>query len=188
MKSIFISGGKLFLICAVAALTLGIINAITEPVIAERKVLELNKALNSLTGELQAAEGVAVEEEAVVKAYYPVLRAGKVDSFILELTGSGYGGDMKILSRYKLNGEIISVKLMDNLETPGLGKKAENPKYMKKFIGAGSSSPVPVLKSMLEQPEAEAITGATITFIGVAKALDQGSRFITGGRIGKGRE
>lgn len=188
MKSIFLTGGKLFLICTVAALTLGIINAITEPVIAARKVLELNKALNSLTGELKAAEGVAVKGEAVVKVYYPVLRDGKIDSYILELTGSGYGGDMKILSRYKLNGEIISVKLMDNLETPGLGKKAENPKYMKKFIGAGSSNPVPVLKSMLEQTEAEAITGATITFIGVAKALDQGSSFITSGRIGKGRE
>ncbi len=188
MKSIFISGGKLFLICAVAALTLGVINVITEPIIAERKVLELNKALNSLTGELQAAEGVTVEEESVVKAYYPVLRAGKVDSFILELSGSGYGGDMKILSRYKLNGEIISVKLMDNLETPGLGRKAENPEYMKKFVGAGSSDPVPVLKSMLEQSEAEAITGATITFIGVAKALDEGSRFINGGRLAKGGE
>ncbi|MBA7541944.1 Ion-translocating oxidoreductase complex subunit G [subsurface metagenome] len=188
MKSIFMSGGKLFLICAIASMTLGIIYAITEPVIAERKVLELNKALNSLTGELRAAEGVTVEEESVVKVYYPVLRAGKVDSFILELSGSGYAGDMKILSRYKLNGEIISVKLMDNLETPGLGKKAENPEYMKKFIGAGSSNPVPVLKSMLEQSEAEAITGATITFIGVAKALNEGSRFITGGKLAKGRE
>jgi len=188
MKSIFISGGKLFLICAVAALTLGVINTITAPVIAERKVLELNKALNTLTGELQAGEGVAVEEEPVVKAYYPVLQAGKVNSFILELNGSGYGGDMKILSRFKPEGEIVSVKLMDNLETPGLGKKAENPEYMKKFIGSGSSAPVPVLKSMLEQSEAEAITGATITFIGVAKALDEGSRFITSGRLAKGRK
>ncbi len=188
MKSIFITGGKLFLICVVAALILGIIDAITEPIIAERKVLELKKALNSLTGELQAAEGVTVEEDPVVKAYYPVLRAGKVESFILELNGSGYNGDMKILSRYKLNGEIISVKLMDNLETPGLGRKAETPEYMKKFIGAGSSNPVPVRKNMLEQSEAVAITGATITFIGVAKALDEGSRFITGGRLAKVKE
>ena len=188
MKSISISGGKLFLICAVAALTLGIINAITEPVIAERKVLELNNALSSLTGELRAAEGVTVKEESVVKAYYPVLKEGKTDSYILELSGVGYGGDMKILSRYKLDGEIISVKLMDNLETPGLGKKAENPEYMKKFIGLGSSNPVPVRKDMLEQLEAEAITGATITFIGIAKALDQGARFITGGSLAKGRE
>ncbi|MQY76568.1 MAG: FMN-binding protein [Spirochaeta sp.] len=188
MKSIFTSGGKLFLICSVAALTLGIINAITAPVIAGRKVLELNMALTSLTGELQAAEGVTVEEESVVKAYYPVIRAGKVESYILQLSGSGYGGDMKILSRYKLDGKIISVKMMDNLETPGLGKKSENPEYMKKFISTGSSDPVPVRKDMLEQSEAEAITGATITFIGVAKALEEGSRFITGGRILKGGE
>ena len=47
---------------------------------------------------------------------------------------------------------------------------------------------MPVRKDMLEQSEAEAITGATITFMGVAKALDEGSHFITSGKLAKGRE
>jgi electron transport complex protein RnfG len=65
---------------------------------------------------------------------------------------------------------------MDNSETPGLGKKAENPAYMEKYLGTGASdNPVPVRKSMLKPDEADAITGATITFLGVSKALAEGA-------------
>ena len=45
MKDVAVVGLKLFVICAVAALTLGGINAITEPVIIQRKIMELQQAL-----------------------------------------------------------------------------------------------------------------------------------------------
>jgi electron transport complex protein RnfG len=102
---------------------------------------------------------------------------------LLELIGSGYGGDLKILARYDRTGEIRAVKLMEDEETPGLGKKAESPAYMDKFIGTGAAgNPVPVRKDMLPTSEADAITGATITFLGVSKALAEGARFARQGR------
>jgi electron transport complex protein RnfG len=101
---------------------------------------------------------------------------------ILELIGDGYGGDMKILARYGPEGVIQAVTLMDNLETPGLGKKAETPEYMEKFIGTGGrDKPVPVRKNMLVPGEADAITGSTITFLGVSQALAEGARYILEG-------
>jgi len=43
---------------------------------------------------------------------------------------------------------------------------------MEKFLGSGSSeNPVPVRKDMLKPSDADAITGATITFLGISKAL-----------------
>ncbi len=66
---------------------------------------------------------------------------------------------------------------MDNQETPGLGKEAENPEYMKKYIGTGEDSPVPVRKSQLSQEDADAITGASITFMGIGKALASASDY-----------
>jgi hypothetical protein len=45
----FCPSRKLFLICAVAAVILGLINTFTEPVIRQRKVLELEQALARLT-------------------------------------------------------------------------------------------------------------------------------------------
>ena len=98
---------------------------------------------------------------------------------LLELEGSGYGGEMNILARYDWDGTVRAVRLMDNSETPGLGKKAENPAYMEKFIGTGSQeNPVPVRKDMLASGEADAVTGATITFLGISKALSEGAEYV----------
>jgi electron transport complex protein RnfG len=176
MKQIFTAGGKLFLICAVAAVTLAGVNAITEPVIQQRSVEELGRALSALADGVDSASAVAVAEEGIVRAYYQLKDSGQ---FILELVGTGYGGDMKILALYEQNGTVLDVRLMDNLETPGLGKKAELPDYMLKFKGSGGpDKPVPVRKDMLAASEADAITGATITFVGVAKALERGAEFV----------
>ena len=179
MKTVVVVGLKLFAICAVAAVTLGGINAITEPVIIQRRIMELQRALDELTPDAQTGEAVAVADNPVVVKRYPVSKDGESAGLLLELEGSGYGGEMTILARYDQDGTIRAVKLMENSETPGLGKKAENPAYMEKFIGTGSEdSPVPVRKDMLAGAEADAITGATITFLGVSKALAEGAGYV----------
>ena len=179
MKTVAVVGLKLFAICAVAAVTLGGINAITEPVIIQRRIMELQQALDELTPDAQTGEAEAVADTPGVVKRYPVSSGGKRTGLLLELDGSGYGGEMKILARYDQDGTIRAVKLMGNSETPGLGKKAENPAYMDKFIGTGSAdNPVPVRKDMLSAAEADAVTGATITFLGVSKALAEGAGYV----------
>jgi electron transport complex protein RnfG len=179
MKTIALTGVKLFAICAVAALTLGGINAITEPVIIQRRVMELKQALKELTPDAETQEAVAVSDNPTVVKRYPVSKGGEAAGMLLELRGSGYGGEMKILARFESDGVISAVKLMDNSETPGLGKKAENPAYMEKFIGSGSlEKKIPVRKDMLSAAEADAVTGATITFLGVSRALAEGAGYV----------
>jgi electron transport complex protein RnfG len=179
MKALVVVGLKLFAICAVAALTLGGINAITEPLIIQRKIMEMQQALDELTPDAQTGEAVAVTDNPVVVMRYPVIKDGESAGMLLELLGSGYGGEMKILARFDRDGTIRAVKLMEDSETPGLGKKAENPAYMEKFIGTGSEEkPVPVRKDMLTSGEADAVTGATITFLGVSKALAAGAEYV----------
>ena len=112
---------------------------------------------------------------------------------------------MKILGAYRPDGAVFSARLLDNAETPGLGKKAESPVYMNKFkgTGAGDDKPVPTSKEMLKTDQGaakqemkqaltfrtwflggdagggtDAISGATITFLGVSKALAEGSRYV----------
>jgi electron transport complex protein RnfG len=178
MKNVVTIGLKLFAICAVAALTLGGINAITEPVIIQRRIMELQQALDELTPDAETGEAVAVPDNPVVVQRYPVTKEGQNAGMLLELEGSGYGGEMKILARYDQDGAIRAVKLMENSETPGLGKKAENPAYMEKFVNTGTpETPVPVRKDMLAPEQADAITGATITYLGVSKALAEGARY-----------
>jgi electron transport complex protein RnfG len=141
---------------------------------------------------------------------------------VLALTGSGYGGELKLLVYYGVDGAIRAARLVENTETPGLGKKAETAGYMAMFTGTGAARPVPVSKEMLAGGAtgspggraavgafagrvpwirasraglgawlfgdasggtaggADAVTGATITFRGVAAALAEGAQFVKG--------
>jgi electron transport complex protein RnfG len=173
------AGGKLALVCLVCALTLGIVNALTAPVIKANAVREDRAALNRLSGGGVVGEARVVGGSEYVRLFYPVRdKAGKAASYIIRLAGRGYGGDLPLLAGYKADGQILSVVLTDSDETPGLGKRAESPAYMRKFIGAGAAKPVPTRKNQLSEEDADAVSGSTVTFIGIGKALEAGSKFV----------
>jgi electron transport complex protein RnfG len=181
MKTMVKIGGKLAIICAVAAAVLGLMNAVTEPRIEQIQQERLEAALEKVSEGMIVGEAQKTEEDATVTTYYPLYEGSKDDSpegYICRMLGNGYGGEMAILAGYTEEGEIFAVQMMENSETPGLGKEAEKAEYMQKYIGTGTEKPVPVRKDMLSQEEADAVTGATITFIGVAKALVEGSDFV----------
>jgi Na+-translocating ferredoxin:NAD+ oxidoreductase subunit G len=171
-------GGKLALICAVAAIALGLVNAVTAPAIARVKEEQLAAALDKVRGTADAGAEQIVEGDPVVKAYYALNDGGASAGFILKLLGIGYAGDMELLASIAADGEIRLVALMDNLETPGLGKEAEKPEYMEKYIGTGSDRIVPLNKQQLTQTQADSIAGASITFMGLAQALVAGSDYV----------
>ena len=179
-----IVGGKLALICTVAAVVLGLTNAITAPVIVENRARALAEGLAVVVGKSgvpgsQVGEASPIVDSTVAQTAYPITGVdGEVVGFILQLVGIGYGGDMQLLAGYRPTGELFSAQMMENLETPGLGKKAEAPAYMEMFIGSGAESPIPVSKKELPADQADAITGATITFIGVGRALADGSELV----------
>ena len=180
MKNIITIAVKLAVICLVAAFVLGFVNGITAPQIAASKAQAELDALSVINKAGTIGDRVESSENGdgvSVNYYFPVTDGGKVTNYIMSLKDMGYGGDLVILANFKVNGEIIDAKLMEDAETPGLGKKAENAWYMDKFKGTGADKPVPVKKTMLESADADAVTGATITFTGVSKALAFGSEY-----------
>lgn len=179
MKELTAIGSRLGIICAVAALVLGLVNGITEPRIAELKAEKLHQALSAVAPIGEIGDEVFVEEtEGIIQSYYPVTAAGKAVGYVINLKAAGYAGDMKVLASFTADGAVLDARLMDNQETPGLGKEAEKPEYMQKYAGSGADKPVPVKKSQLSQAEVDSISGATITFMGIGKALEQGSGFV----------
>ena len=225
-KKMIIIGLKLFLICAISAITLSVVNIFTKEPIENQKVEAENKVrdefvevfkeqlnLNNCTAGTKIVlsekelEELKENDIETVVAYYPVKNSGTTIGYIVELNAKGYGGPMKMMALYNTDGEIVSVVLLDNEETPGLGKKAEEESYMNKFIGTGGPEyPVPETKSMLEgssgstiqyerdwprfnlsfdewffgvtEGQTDSVTGATITFNGISGALAQGVIFI----------
>lgn len=180
-KTLLIIGGKLALICAAAALILALVSAVTSPVIEENRIRALNEALARVAGGGVIGERVPAEDTPGVRAHYPVFATEEMDElrgYVVDVIGTGYGGEMSMLAAVEPDGVIISAELMDNAETPGLGKKAETEEYMQMFAGTGTQRPVPLSRDQLEGPDADAVTGATITFLGVARALETASDYV----------
>lgn len=181
MKDMVKIGGKLAVICAVAALILGLMNAVTEPRIEQIQQERLEAALARVSEGMNVGDPSEVEGDGNITTYYPLFKASSGSEpagYICRLIGTGYGGDMVVLAGFTPEGEVFAVQMMENQETPGLGKEAEKSSYMEKYIGRGADNPIPLRKDMLTQEQADSVTGATITFMGVAKALIHGSEFI----------
>ena len=86
--------------------------------------------------------------------------------------------DSTLVCFYTDAGENAVCPAFDPFETPGLGKKAEQEGYMDIFKGSGSDKPVPTSKTMLSDADAQAVSGSSVTFTAVAKAIAAGSEYV----------
>ncbi|MGI6466431.1 MAG: FMN-binding protein [Sphaerochaetaceae bacterium] len=180
MKVVAKVGITLLIIAGFAAAALAVVNAITAPKIAEYEIQVLKNALLEVSGDLEVGTTIESVDLNNVKAVHTLLNEqDQVSGYILQLQGVGYGGPMTLMAGYLLNGEVIDVRLLSNSETPGLGKKAETVAYMQKFVGTGGANKeVPVKANMLDKKDADDISGSTVTFSGVAKAIALGSDYV----------
>ncbi len=83
-------------------------------------------------------------------------------------SGEGYGGDIVLMVGFKKDKKtVISYKVLQATETPGLGMKLKTPEFAGQFGGKDGSA----LKVRQDGGDIEAITSATITSRAVCKAI-----------------
>ncbi len=182
MNKLILKVLPLLIICAVAALALGVANALTAPEIARLENDAKAGALKSLTnrGSADPEKEYFLENNKDISSYFIISENDQTIGYILYLNAKGYGGPMKVMASYSENGAIIDVKLMANQETPGFGKNAEKAGYMDMYKNRGSvSNPIPLFTYEVEN--VDIVTGATITFMGISDSLKIGSDFIKEG-------
>ncbi len=180
MNDILSVGLVLCVICAIAALGLGIVNAFAGSKIEENKRMAERSAIAELAGSGHAGEA-ARNEAGTVRSIVPVyLEEGgtKASSYVLTLRAEGgYAGPIELIASYLPSGEFLKGRVTGSRETPGLGKKAEKSEYMRKFEGRGGDAahPIPRTKEMLE---AIASKKGTQPQEGSAALIDPFSRFL----------
>ena len=83
-------------------------------------------------------------------------------------SGEGYGGDIVLMVGFRKDKKtVISYKVLQASETPGLGMKLKTPEFAGQFAGRDGSA----LKVKKDGGDIEAITSATITSRAVCKAI-----------------
>lgn len=168
---------KLTSICFVAVLLLGFINLVTEPKIKKNKEKSEKEAMSLLIPEARDFSDIKnfrSVDESLKKYfyYYEAYNNSELIGYIVSSQENGYGGKMKVMIAFDKELKILNAKLLDNSETPGLGKKAESDQYMNKFKNTNThTNPLPLNKNMLSSIDKDSVTGATITFNGIVGAI-----------------
>jgi len=77
----------------------------------------------------------------------------------------GYSGPITVLVGIDHGSKISGIKIINQRETPGLGNKIVDLKFLKQFIGLSTNNSIEV------KVDIDAVTGATISSKAVCKAV-----------------
>jgi electron transport complex protein RnfG len=157
----------LFVITIVAGVSLGFVNEITLEPKAKAK---LAKKVSGLKQVLPTFDNNPVEELKLIKSekakdsieMYPAFNAGEfVGAAVIGSSEKGFSGLVKIMVGFKPNGEIQNIVVLEQKETPGLGTKMKDEKYIQQYRDKNPSEFD--LRATKDGGKIDALTGATIT-------------------------
>ncbi|WP_117879996.1 RnfABCDGE type electron transport complex subunit G [Aureibaculum luteum] len=158
---------SLLLITLVSGLSLGFINDLTIEPIAKAK---LDRKINAIKLVLPEFNNNPVEDLVVVKSefakdsveIYPAFKNEEfVGAAVIGSSEKGFSGLVKIMVGFTPDGTIQNIVVLEQKETPGLGTKMKDEKFLKQFRGINPSKFN--LKVTKDGGEVDALTGATIT-------------------------
>ena len=129
----------------------------------ERKVNALKQVLpefdNNPVEEIQLLKSEFANDSVEV---YPAFKNNEfVGAAIIGSTEKGFSGLIKIMVGFTPDGTIKNIEVLEQKETPGLGTKMKDDKFLAQFRDKNPS--VFNVKPTKDQGEIDALTGATIT-------------------------
>ncbi|MDN3643947.1 RnfABCDGE type electron transport complex subunit G [Lutimonas halocynthiae] len=167
-KSTFISMTlTLFAITLIAGVSLGFINDITK---GPKEQAKLARKINALKNVLPEFNNNPVEDVKRIKTdlakdsieiYAGFLNENQSGTAVVGSSEKGFSGLVKIMVGFNPDGSIKNIAVLEQKETPGLGTKMKDEKFIKQFRGKHPSSYN--LKVKKDQGDVDALTGATIT-------------------------
>ncbi|WP_300762728.1 RnfABCDGE type electron transport complex subunit G [uncultured Bacteroides sp.] len=151
----------------VAGAILGWVNKVTAEPIAQANAKTLSDAIAVVVPGFDNNPAEAPETIDVDGVSYKIYKATKGGEFIgaaVESSSMGFGGELKVLVGFDVEGNIIDYSLLSHAETPGLGSKAADwfKKGAKGDITGKNPGNAPLTVSK-DGGEIDAITASTIT-------------------------
>ena len=170
-KDILVPTLALFLICLVATVLLALTNNVTAKTIAWNEIDKANAARSEVLDTTRFSEE-AVEPHTGLRYCEGLYENGETMGYIVTSAAKGYGGDVKVMVGFDLDGTIVGFTILDcSNETPGLGQNSKTPEFMSRFIG--KSGTLEVNKNSNDGQNIQAITAATITSKAVVRAVNE---------------
>ncbi len=159
----------LFLITAVVAAALALVNGITAPRIAAIQEENTQKAINAVLpgGGQEVPSGEYDTQGGLVTALY-ASDAG----YAVEVAPAGFGGTITLMVGVSAEGKILGIQVVSHTETAGLGDVAAastpaGEAFRGQFVGLSGELAVAKDGGAIDQ-----ITGATVTSRAVTKGIN----------------
>lgn len=158
---------SLLLITMIAGLSLGFVNDLTMGPKAKAK---LEKKVNALKLVLPTFDNNPVNEVTKVISekvadsieIYPAFSSNQfVGAAVIGASEKGFSGLVKLMVGFTETGEIKNIEVLEQKETPGLGTKMKDEKFLQQFRGKNPSTFNLLVKK--DGGEVDALTGATIS-------------------------
>lgn len=157
-------GLSLFIITAVAALVLALVNAVTADTIAEHAAAQRQAAMVSVAPGADVFSELYSEDntiDGITGAYNGTSFVG----YCVEVSPNGFGGPISLMVGVDAGGSVTGVVILDHSETAGLGARADSPDFLNQYIDKSGTITVNTGDNAID-----ALTGATIT----SKAVTSG--------------
>ena len=143
----------LFLISAICAVLLGLVNNITAGPIAAANEAATQEAMQAVLPADSYEQVEYTGGNALVTAVYKAGDAG----YVVQVAPSGFGGNLDVMVGVGADGTCTGVSIISHAETSGLGANATKEDFRAQFVGKAN---VAVTK---DGGDIAALTGATIT-------------------------
>ena len=166
---------SLFAITIIAGFSLGFVNDLTVGPKAKAKLDQKVKALKNV---LPTFDDNPVEDVLMVKSekvadsieIYPAyLKNEFVGAAVIGSSEKGFSGLVKIMVGFNAKGEIENVVVLEQKETPGLGTKMKDEKFISQFKGKNLKTFNVNVKK--DGGQVDALTGATISTRAFSEAV-----------------
>ena len=157
-------------ICLIAGAILAGVNAFTAGPIAVAKAAALEEAIKAVAPEFDNKPTeeayMAVTADGDSLKIYPAKKGDEtVGGAVESNTLKGFGGEIKVIVGFDLQGTILNYSVLEHAETPGLGAKMQEWFRMDKGQQSilGRAVPADGLKVAKDGGDVDAITAATIS-------------------------
>ncbi len=194
MGEIFKVGSMLMLVAVIAAAALGVVNSVTEPIIAEQKrQAKLDAMIDVATtlgeGEMQfdsltipELENPYAEVDETLGVVAVTDSLGTEMGYLFIAYGKGYSSTIQTMVAVNTDGIVTGTIILFQQETPGLGANVSDPaKFLYQFADRNASE----LLLSKDGGQLDSITASTITSRAVTDSVREGlDALIVAGIIG----
>lgn len=160
----------LFLITAISAALLAVVNSITSPIIEQNEIIKQNSAMKLVLEDADSFGEENLRNDKMDKIVTAVYNSNNNAGYVVIASPSGYGGAINLAVGVSEEGMVKGVNVISQTETAGLGSNCTDEDFLEQY--KGKVEEITVSKTNAKDNQINAISSATVTSKAVTKGVN----------------